>query len=444
MFPRNSRLSYRVAAPLDCPETLRRTKLKLFNPRSLRIALASLAVLALLNLAGLGQSFAKGGVTTDARNPMAPLIMDANGNLYGTALGGSHSNSPEGNGTVFKLTPNGTGGWTESVLFDFNYTDGQFPESGLVIDSSGNLYGTTMFGGTNGDGVVYELSPPTKRGSGWTESVLLNFNGTNGAAPDDALTMDASGNLYGTAQSGGINKNNAGVVFKLTKSGGTWTPSVLYNFVGGPTDGSTPLFGVKFDSAGNLYGTTSKGGTYSAGTVYKLTPSGSSWSESFVYAFEGPTADGSSPGALIVGASPLASTNLYGVSGGGTFGDGMLYSLPLAGGAMDTPLYDFTGLADGSSPKGILEDAGGNLYGVTNTGGSGDGTVFELTGSKLMPLWSFSGADGNGPWGGVIMDVNGNLYGTTQAGGANGWGTVFKLTPNGSGVWTESVLYSFK
>jgi uncharacterized repeat protein (TIGR03803 family) len=217
---------------------------------------------------------------------------------------------------------------------------------------------------------------------------------------------------------------------------------VLHSFIGGLSDGANPVYtSLIMDAGGNLYGTTTKGGAYSAGTVFELTPSGTGWTESGLYSFAGGTGDGKSPGDLIFGAT---GGNFYGIAGAGTYGAGTVFSLPLSGGP-DSILYDFTGGLDGSGPKGVIADAkSGNLFGTTAGGGAnGLGTVFELTSGGLTTLCSFNGANGNDPETGLMMDSAGNLYGTTTGGGTTGWGTVFKLTDN-AGVWSESVLYSFK
>jgi uncharacterized repeat protein (TIGR03803 family) len=200
-------------------------------------------------------------------------------------------------------------------------------------------------------------------------------------------------------------------------------------------------------SGGNLYSTTKKGGNYSAGTVFELTPSGPNWNELVLDSFSGGTTDGSGPsGNVMLGAPPLMSGNLYGVTEkGGTWGAGTVFSLSASGG-IDSVLYNFTGGADGSAPRGVIEDGSGNLFGTTGAGGaSGMGTVFELTSSgSLITLCTFNGANGSNPTRGLMMDSSGNLYGTTPSGGplSGGSGTVFKLTKSG-GTWTQSVLYSF-
>ena len=420
------------------------------NSRFVRIGLLTLVVLSFLSVTALSQAFAKGGAAgggsgggsggkgggRDGNTPFGGLVFDSNGNLYGTtALGGAFTKpSLQGDGTVFKLAPNGT----ETILHNFNGTDGFYPFATLIIDGNGNLYGTTEGGGAYNHGTVFEMTPPATSGGSWTESILLSFNGTtNGGAPHCSLLM-SGGKLYGTAQGGGT--YGYGTVFELTKSGGTWTPSVLYNFIGAPSDGADPLYATLLtDTFGNLYGTTYKGGTYSVGTVFELTPSGI---ESKLYSFAG-TPDAQSPGSLIFGTTPQTNSNLYGTTfTGGTYGAGTVFELASSG--SESILYDFTGGLDGSSPKAVAMDASGNLFGTTGAGGAFlHGTVFELSSAGVYTvLHSFNGTDGSDPLTGVIIDSSGNLYGTTTGGGTYSAGTVFKLT-NNAGTWSESVLYSF-
>jgi uncharacterized repeat protein (TIGR03803 family) len=210
---------------------------------------------------------------TDGGYPMASMIFDAGGNLYGTTVsGGTHDC-----GTVFELSPKKGGGWTETVVHAFNNngTDGSKPYAGVILNA-GNLYGTTIGGGTHYYGTVFELSP--KVGGGWTETVLYSFgdNGTDGNSPVDAVTFYA-GNIYGTTFTGGNNLSctgnggGCGTVFELTPAfGGGWTETVLYNF--SKPDGFEPESRVIFDGSGNLYGTTAAGGAYKTGTVFEITP----------------------------------------------------------------------------------------------------------------------------------------------------------------------------
>ena len=192
------------------------------------------------------------------------MIFDQAGNLYGTTyFGGAHNA-----GSVFQLTPSGSG-WIETVIYSFqNGSDGSLPYSGLIIDQSGNLYGATTDGGTGGGGTVFELSPS---GGGWTFSVLYSLTGPSGCScgPAWALVMDAAGNLYDTTQGDGAYK--LGNVFKLTNTGGSWTYTSLYDFTGG-NDGWFPISGVTLDTSGNLYGTTYYGGTDNSGVLWEITP----------------------------------------------------------------------------------------------------------------------------------------------------------------------------
>jgi uncharacterized repeat protein (TIGR03803 family) len=209
-------------------------------------------------------------------------VLDGQGNLYGTAFGGGTSENHIC-GVVFELSSNG--GWTESILYNFQGNqahDGRNPVSGLVVDAAGNLYGTTHFGGSSicsdpeGCGVVFELSPA---GAGaWTETVIHNFSYHDGREPTNGLVISATGNLYGVTDTGGV--VSLGIAFELTPGpGGIWTESILHNF-GSGKDGSSPSTALVFDSAGNLYGTTSFGGTgvnglcegHGCGTVFQLTP----------------------------------------------------------------------------------------------------------------------------------------------------------------------------
>jgi uncharacterized repeat protein (TIGR03803 family) len=210
------------------------------------------------------------------RRPSNPgfesLIRDAWGNLYGTTINGGKY----GWGTVFEVSPNGRGGWTKKVLHDFeNSSDGANPNAGVTFDAYGNLYGTTFVGGADGLGTVFELSPPAESGGAWTETVLYSFGLSNADAtnPDSGVTFDAHGNLYGATPSGGT--NFAGAVFELSppaESGGAWTETVLHSFGSSPADGRNPYAGLILDREGNLYGTTQSGGTGNAGTVFEIIP----------------------------------------------------------------------------------------------------------------------------------------------------------------------------
>jgi uncharacterized repeat protein (TIGR03803 family) len=201
----------------------------------------------------------------DGQVPDCTLIFDSAGNLYGTTnYGGTF-----GSGTVFELSPNSGGGWTEKRLASFgNSGNDTYAPAGVVFDPAGNLYLTTAFGGFYSDGAVVELSP--KAGGGWTSKVIHNFDGADGHEPFDTLIIDSSGNLYGTTYAGGA--NGGGVAFELSpRAGGGWTETTLHSFTGtGTTDGGYPYAGLMFDAAGNLYGTTSANGADLHGTVFKI------------------------------------------------------------------------------------------------------------------------------------------------------------------------------
>jgi uncharacterized repeat protein (TIGR03803 family) len=269
----------------------------------------------------------------DGYNPEASLIFDAAGNIYGTTLSGGGSGSCMGGcGTVFELTSATGGGWKEQILHAFtgNGTDGAAPLAGLVFDSLGNLYGTTGSGGAyqsefDTGGTAFELTPAA--GGKWKETILHSFgNGLDGNGPVAGLIFDAAGNLYGTTNaSGGV--DNDGTVFKLSRSdGGGWKETILHNFKLNGTDGDQPLGSVIFDAAGNLYGTTGIGGTYLYdGTVFELSPSNTGrWREAILHSFGNGT-DGNFPtGNMIFDASG----NLLGTTAtGGAYGFGAVFEI---------------------------------------------------------------------------------------------------------------------
>jgi uncharacterized repeat protein (TIGR03803 family) len=297
---------------------------------------------------------------------------------------------------------------TERVLHSFNTTGtgGEVPFSSLIFDTAGNLYGTTQIGGENNEGTVFELMPRT--GGGWTEKVLHRFlsNGQDGQVPYGNLIFDSAGDLYGTTTAGGA--YGYGTVYELLPTaGGTWTEKILHSFNPVPAgkDGYTPYGGLIFDAAGNLYGTTISGGAnFHDGTVFELIHiAGGGWAEKILHSFNENGTDGFVPFA------------------------------------------------------GLIFDTNGNLYGTTVQGGSGSGgdaaigTVFELKPNagggwteKILHSFIVNGTDGYTPDAGVIFDTHGNLYGTTFSGGSDNNGTVFELTPGAGGVWTETVLHNFQ
>jgi uncharacterized repeat protein (TIGR03803 family) len=378
------------------------------------------------------------------------------------------------------LTANALAGGNEQVIYRFQGgSDGYNPSGNLLADKAGNLYGTTVEGGTggscgyneNGCGTVFQLSPPAQRGDPWVETVLYRFAGSrDGYYPTTALVADRDGNLYGTTDEGGAHNN--GTIFKLKRpssSGAAWTHRVLYNFKGVPSgrgdgDGAQPN-GVVFDAAGNLYGTTDGGGFCTEfegavncyGSVFELaapTGPGGVWTESILYRFG--TSGDSNPHSSVIFDN---NGNLYATAyvGGKGFGGVFELTPPSAPGNPWTgkTLYDFNN-TDGGVPNGSLVfDQAGNLYGTTLQGGAANmGTVFELTppaspgGSwtetELYGFQSFQSGDGNAPLANVTFDKLGNLFSTAWVGGNLNRGTVFQLTPPSSGgEWTETTLHTF-
>jgi uncharacterized repeat protein (TIGR03803 family) len=350
----------------------------------------------------------------DGYRPFGGMISDASGNLYGTTQeGGANDGCEHGCGTVFELSPQGTGKWSERVLYSFcsvqNCVDGVSPLSGLIFDKAGNLYGTTFFGGANQGGTVFELTPDAN--GTWSEKVLYSFCSAgicaDGLYPDNGpLAFDAAGNLYGTTVDGGANQGDGrcndnpgcGTVFELTRgNNGKWTEKVLHSFCAESNcaDGVNPYSSVILDAKGNLYGTTWTGGT-GYGVVFELLNAGGKWTEKVLETFVG-----------VNGANPDAN---------------------------------------------LIFDAAGNLFGVAGDGGQGGaGAVFEFVRGKnrqyLKLLHSFyvNGMDGWGPGASLAFDAKGNLYGTTVGGGdhnggglcTDGCGAVFELKPGGHGTWIE-------
>ncbi len=261
--------------------------------------------------------------------------------------------------------------WNETALRTYVKSQEGCPTGNLLLDSSGNLYGVTQDGGPNGWGSVFEL---TRNGSAWTETILYAFQGqADGGAPYSGLIMDNAGNLYGTASAAGANRQ--GVVFELKQSGGSWTEQVLYTFQGA-NDGGQPVAGLIFDNAGNLYGATASWGSGGGGTVFKLAPSGGSWSYSVLASFTG--SDGPVASVTMDSRGNLYGTTFMDDSYG--YGS-VFKLTPSGGGWTYTDLHDFTGGTDGGYPGGgVVLDSGGNLYGTAVTGGTGGfGVLYEIT-----------------------------------------------------------------
>jgi uncharacterized repeat protein (TIGR03803 family) len=404
-------------------------------------------VIALASSFALGQQYkvlwSFAGLPNDGADPVSGLVSDGAGNLYGTTQYGGANDG----GTVFELSPNTDGSWEETVLYNFcsNYNnrlclDGQYPVAGLIFDQAGNLYGTTNNGGSTdclhnsfGCGTVFELSPSA---GAWTETVLYSFcadtNCDDGYYSGSQLIFDGSGNLYSTTSSGGTGNGSYGTVFELSPSASGWTLATLYDFcMNGHAricpDGAMPEAGLTFDKSGNLYGTTLSGGTkdsQGAGTVYELSPDGNGWMHTTLLAFN--PDDGS-----LVG--PLATVSFD--------PQGNLYSTADSNGVFELQAktrkerkFVFN-IKDGSGPTSgvLLDPATKAVYGTTSGGGSNMGGVVYKIGQSGQEtvLYNFcqqtNCADGQYPYAGLIEDKTGNFYGTTEKGGAYGYGVIFEI-----------------
>jgi uncharacterized repeat protein (TIGR03803 family) len=358
--------------------------------------------------------------TPDGANPYSTLTFQG-GNIFGTTKNGGLN----GYGTVFELTPNGSGGWTESVLYNFcpaapSCTDGANPTyTKLAFDKNGNLYGTAFNGGALGNGAVFELTPS---GNTWIYNVIYSCKGQpDGANPVNGLIFDAAGNLYGTAYSGGGGGN--GAVFELSPStGGAWTEQVIVSM-------PTTFAGLAIDSSGNLYGTTTA-------SVVELHPNGSGGfftSTLFTFAaqLQGKTPNG----------TPFLDSagNIYGTTvTGGKNNLGVVYKLVKGstGKYTEKILYSFGN--NGTQPYGgVVVDTAGNVYGATTAGGkNGAGIVYELvfngTSYQERSLQAFIGENGAVSYSTLLLDSGNYLYGTTFGGGSSGQGAVFEVNPHAS------------
>ena len=355
---------------------------------------------------------------------------------------------------MFMLAP---GAWAASkykTLHRFRGKDGRQLEAGVILDAAGNLYGTT-YGGGPAYGIVFRLTP--KSDGSWSETVLYNFqSGFDGSLPAASLIFDAAGNLYGTTSEGG-GACYCGAVFKLAPNqDGSWTESVLHSFSYN-SDGGYSHAGLILDAAGNLYGTTLQGGN-GYGTVFKLAPNqDGSWTESVLHWFgEGTEYDGdeSTAGLILDAAGNLYGTTLY----GGVYDYGTVFKLaPNQDGSWTGSVLHSFNRSDGRYPTaGLILDAAGNLYGTTSAGGQlslcgghGCGVVFKLTpngdGSWTESvLHRFLATSAASPAAGLIFDAAGNLYGTASSGGPANNGAVFKLSPNLDGSWAYSLVHKFQ
>ena len=363
----------------------------------------------------------------DGAYPYGGVIVDADGNLYGTTFQGGDVKGCglfHGCGVAYKVDPSGK----QTVLHTFKgNSDGRQPYFGnLFRDNASNLFGTTVYGGIKGNiglGTAFELATTGR------ETVLHRFmgGGEDGQQPVAGLILASDGNFYGTAVAGG--SREYGTVFRMSKSGKV---TVLHSFTG--SDGVQPTGWLTEDAAGDFYGTALSGGSTGAGTVFKISKTGKF---TLLYNFKG-----APDGFLPVGALALDKAgNVYGATSEGgnanvcpTFGCGVIFKISNKG--KETILHTFLG-PDGAAPSGgVLLGAAGDLYGTTWAGGASDsGSIFKLDkAGTLTTLYSFTGGtDGGLPFAGLTEDKAGNFYGATNLGGINncesGCGVVFKLTP---------------
>ncbi|MGB7586706.1 MAG: choice-of-anchor tandem repeat GloVer-containing protein [Terriglobales bacterium] len=424
---------------------------------------------------------------TDGNIPEGRVVFDTAGNLYGATNEGGVFQC----GMVYQLSPPLIQGspWTETEIYSFGCKtsgDAAFPAGGLVIDDAGNLYGSTAYGGAGnclllgalmGCGAVYELSPPTLQGGGWTETIIYSFpdDVVGGYVPWGDLVFDDKGNLYGATDFGGGHGtycnpfySYCGTVYELSppaQPGGAWTEKMLHGFAGNAPkgaaivgDGANPNGGLILDNAGNVYGTTLWGGntlgmckgvqgSSGCGTVFELSPPrapNGEWTETILHRFSGP--DGVSPAAGVIADG---EGNLYGTTEGGprNGGYGEIFKLNKPTGSnlpwIDTELYLFKGGSNGWYPdSGVAFDSMGRLYGTTLGSATNRGEVYRLGTASAsgeitaIPLYNFAGVpDGAHPDGPLVFDQKGNIYGITQGGGTGtgcnygGCGTVYELSP---------------
>ncbi len=391
---------------------------------------------------------------TDGSYPVGGLSQDAAGNLYGVTVGGGlmqciNRVGQTGCGVVFRLARHGSA-FVFQTLYEFSgQPDGGISDARVVVGPDGELYGTTSQGGNgactdeHGCGTVFKLQPPPNICAGtscrWRETILYNFSShADGYDPTSELYFDHAGNLYGATRLGGggancANGNGCGTVFELTpNNNGTWSKSTIYAFQGVGSDGNYPQEGVVVDQAGNVYGTTSQGGSGGCsggcGTVFELSPSGSGWTETQLYNFTNGT-DGFNPGQLTFDGSG----NLWGPSLNIT-----LFELtPQAGGGWQFSVqYNFDAQNEACCPNTVTVDASGTIYGSLNGGYDAPGRLYSLTrsgsGWDYNNLYSFNYAyqTGFGPSGNVLFDSQGNIYGMNEYTEIPPpYGTVWEFTP---------------
>ena len=371
----------------------------------------------------------------DGAGPTAGLTLIGTSNLFGGA----------GPSAVFRLRQSGQG-WVLTPIYEFNGTDGEYLAGRLSVGPDGALYGATSGGGMpqcmgyGGCGLVFSLRPAASICASiscpWTESVPYQFNPVSGFKdgyhPNGGLIFDSSGNIYGTTTAGGTHA--AGTVFQLSPSGGSWTETVLYNFGPSPSNGIDPNGNLVIDHAGNIIGTTRDGGDPNCrcGVIFELTHNGSGWTETILHSFTLQPDGGYPAGGLISDAAG----NLYGETPyGGAILGGVVYQLmPSNGSYTFQVLYSFLSDSDFEGPLGIPAiDSNGNVYGTTWSQGGPGGNIFELTpangGWIYTDLHDFDYDDGANPADGPTLDPSGNLYGTASGGGTRAAGVIWQLTP---------------
>jgi len=378
----------------------------------------------------------------EGTHPSAGVIVASQGQLYGTTNGGGNWNL----GSVYELLPPASPGAarTEMVLHSFYGPEGEYPIGGLVMDTSGALYGVTTKN-TTGYGTAFQLEPPTSGSTPWTLTVIYEFTESDGN-PSGGLVFCNGPGLYGLTEATGLQK---GTVYRLTPPStgtGVWTKTTLYSFPGG-TGGWDPVGRLAVGSNGTLFGVTRYGGKPAAagdggGTVFSLarpTSVGGAWAEKLLYEFNSAAGDGIQP---VAGLTIAPSGVLYGTTTlGGAAGSGTVFALSppaIAGEPMtETILYSFTGLTGSQSGSALVLWPNRVLFGTTATGGANnDGMVFELKppasageGWTEKTLYDFTGGtDGSGP-SGLAAGSAGALYGTAANGGVYDYGTVFAITP---------------
>ncbi|MGH9498787.1 MAG: choice-of-anchor tandem repeat GloVer-containing protein [Terriglobales bacterium] len=395
----------------------------------LHLALLALGVLLAVSsaAAAVTDTVLNSFIGSDGSSVFAGLTFDQAGNLYGTTQAGGL-----GFGVVYELTPADGGGWTKTVLYQFGSKakDGANPYSGVVIDSAGNLYGTTLRGGTRNKGTLYQLKPGP--GGSWTETVLHNFgNGPDGAFPI-AVPVIVGNSLFGTTYNGGTGtactlsgkSTTCGTVYQFTSTGAY---SIIHNFTNDGNDGFLPVAGLTPDANGNLFGQTTWGSPYGGGLLFQMVLSNGTWTEVAIHPW-GRIHDGRPDGAQCYGTLVFDQAGtLWGTSTvGGTHGDlGTVFRFTQnQHGWAEMNAHGFGEPGDGAYPySGLAVNAAGNLFGTTYQGGTGGvGIVYEIipgpTGFTYKLLYNFTGkTDGGFPAAPLVMDSAGNFYGTTMWGG---------------------------